>query len=230
MSGGKKTNKAVEMLYQLTKSEDFIKDAERVRAQHGIATGGFDKNKKVEEWLDKAPRQFLLDSFDFAIKHDLPSNNFPLVAHYLVAGARNWKELEKASEESFYIIDPTHKLRNDFENILRGSKAPYVKVLIPEHASKRDVQEALSKKWAEIQEILDRQRKHPRKRIRKVSYKKREERMTELMAQTKEELGIPKHEPKDIGVARILKEEGLTASPEQTRSVPYRKYNGAQKK
>ena len=221
MSGN--SGKAAEFLYRAVYDKKFNSCVLDLREKHSIPSEGFMSTDKFEKWLQSATKEFLLDCYKLILEYKFPLNGLALYANYIAIGEGDWEQYEGFNTDMLYILDPTRSIRTDEEDTLREHKVPYVKVLIPIFTGQNEAVDSLRQNWDDIKAILEKQNGGPIKRIRSTKYKNRERRTAQLNSKNKLELGIEDHVPKDIGIARIMTEEGMPVTSEQARSTPYRK-------
>ncbi len=158
MKGGKKTNKAIEFLYNFTFDDDFIKDVKEARKllENQVAFFGF--------------------SMHILKKYSIPLAYSQVLQEYIKSGNL---ETTRTQDEFVAFIDPTaHK--TDFEpanaeDYYRINGEPFAKLIILGNNSKTDVMNFIDKNWSKIEDVFLEQGHDINKRVRHKAYKKRDQ-------------------------------------------------------
>lgn len=177
--GGKKTNKAIELLYKLSFRDDFKQDIEQTRHMLGIPKKGF-KNMKYEDnlkWIKdkKTAVNFNKMTFSFIEKYSIPHSYHWMFQEYLQTGKL---ETRQTGNEQVAFIDPTaHKTEfplGFLDYHYRKSGEPFVKLFIFGNNSKTDVKKFIDKYWKNIEDSFLEQGCKLGKRVRKTINKDRD--------------------------------------------------------
>lgn len=177
--GGKKTNKAIEFLYDLSFRDDFMQDLEQARQILGIPKNGF-KNMKYEDnlkWIKdiKTVVNFNKITFSFIEKYSIPHSYHWVFQEYLQTGKL---ETRQTGNEQVAFIDSTaHNPKfplGFLDYHYRKSGEPFVKLFILGNNSKTDVKNFIDKYWKNIEDSFLEQGCELGKRVRKTRNKDRD--------------------------------------------------------
>lgn len=186
----KKTNKAIELLYELSLRDDFQKDIRKARKLLKIPLYGF---KSVEEKNNGDP----FDAFSFTAtmlnlleKYQIPDVYWVPLQEYL-----EFDRLETKEDQIKLVgfVDRWVHREDDrsdpMEEWYKYRKQPFVKLIIFGNNTKSDVHAFIDKNWKIMEEILTEQGDEPKRvRRKKDENKERDRIIIELSKKTKKEL------------------------------------------
>lgn len=234
MKGDKKNktghNKLKELVYRLSVRKDFQEDIKKIREKYKIKNLPNNKIEHLANWMKINKDKVLslsLDTTKITRKYKIPFQNFNYILGYILTeNIIGTTEFINESSIECTIVQPNNKLRYGPEQVYEEAGIKYIKLLITEHASIRDVKNYLDRNWHKI-EVYRKEQNVISKQIRTTQQKARNKRIYELMRASREELGLKKGMYKEIYVAKIITKEFGPTSEDTIKSVfkKCRQYN-----
>ena len=226
MKGDKKNktghNKLKELIYRLSIKKDFQNNIEKLREKYKIKNLPNNKIEYLANWMKINKDEVLslsLDTAKITRKYKIPFQNFNYILGYILT--QNTIETTEFINESCVeceIVQPNNKLRYGPEQVYNEAGIKYVKLLITEHASVRDVKNYLDRNWHKM-EGYRKEQGVVRKQIRTTQQKARNKRICELVRASREELGLKKGDYKEAYMAKIITREFGPTSEDTVKSV-----------
>jgi hypothetical protein len=218
-----KPKRSVELLYKLTLTEKFRRDVAAAREALKIPEGGIEP-KEWFAWMAEAPENFNRVIADLARKHQFPiTGSFLLKQYVLVNRFSNAGTIQDfgcdIAYDGYEIRDGNIFLVNETENRWRKNEQPFVKILIGQSASLKDVQQYIALQWHYIQSLLEEEAGTKKQRIRSAKNKIRDEKIFELSRKSRAELGLKRGGYIDIRIAQLMKAEGYSVTAENVRKI-----------
>lgn len=226
-------------MHRASLREGFQDDVQRIRARLGIPSSGFTSEEESVIWAIEAleeavvfrkrkhsgqmPVRFLTSQIEIAAmldKYKLPPSARTGLENYIL----NDNKFSSALPNSFAVAmdmgytDPTD-IFSTREAVWRLSGQKYMRLLLHEGVTKRDVISFLNANWKRIQQKLAVPGQSKPKRIRMTQHKERDALIHEFYSKPRQELGLRRGEYKDVRIASILNEQGHGYSPETVRKV-----------
>jgi hypothetical protein len=187
---GEKTNKATELLFELSLRDDFKYEIQVLRLKYGIPKNGFQNKLKRAEWIE---RPDAIDFWDLMLKtmekYKIPTSYLVPFQEYIEFGKFNTKT--KQLNFVGFIDRYAHRKDMDQGNIedwYIAKKEPFVKIILLGRTSKADVHDFINQNWETIETVLAEQGDYPKSRVKKKTYKDRDQKIIELSKKSNNEL------------------------------------------
>lgn len=234
MKGDKKNktghNKLKELVYRLSSRKDFQEDVNKIREKYKIKNLQNNEIEYLVNWIKINESKILplsLDTAKITRKYKIPFQNFNYILGYILTeNTIKTTELINESATECIIVQPNSKLRYGPEQVYEEAGIKYIKLLITEQASVRDVKNYLDRNWYKIKAYRKEQGVDS-KQIRATQQKARNKRICELMRASREELGLKKGDYKEVYIAKIITKEFGPTSEDTIKSISKkcRRYN-----
>jgi len=233
MSGDKK---AEELLKRLSKNKKFKESVKKIRENFDIPTeGGFFTKDQCINWqfgLRTGNQDYIADDseilkhekmftgaiLDLLEYHKIPPTLLPLIENYVL----NENEFPYTRSNYFAceVENPNHSGTSlSIEDYWKARHFKYVRLLIHENASKKDVRDFVAKNWEKIQHHIKPGRKDA-KRIRGTTEDKRDDTIFKIYKQIREKI-IPRQKGYIYSqISKILKNEhGIIVGTDNIRRI-----------
>ncbi len=151
------TNKAKELFYSLIFNKEFLEDIHLFRLIFNIPIGGFSSQDHYKRYLSSLEKttislsEFQLKEREILKKYKIPQtpNFLSLLKNYIILGDYFDKIKEKVSSVGFLIELPSR------DGVIENGQS-YVKLIIPEMASRDDVLQYIKSNWKNIKSEIKR--------------------------------------------------------------------------
>lgn len=226
---GGQTNRADELVYDLSLRSNFQKDVFSIRRRLGIPEAGFSNESDRLRWLTPKVALSVWKSISSLLqKHSIPPIYRMPIARFVETGST--KSCTRPSDTVAAIDRYAHRSDipvGNMDEAYRASRQPFAKLYLF-GSTKEEVHRFIDQKWDEVREIFLEQDLDTEKRSRRKMYKDRDALIVELWRKPAKELermsesDLP-YEGKEYLVQRVLKNTyGKTVSVEYIKKIAFK--------